>query len=213
MGTAGVRPVKVTFGTFPGVHLEMPLPPLADRPDRDLMLAVRAGDLAALDTLFARHHLRLYGFLARLTGDRAMAEDLVQEVFLRVLRARARYHGDGSFMAWLFRIARNLAAGHRASRRDTLSLEDAGDAGAVELDPIGAMDTAEDLARLERALVALAPQHREVLLLRGVEDLSHREVGEVLGCTEGAARVRVHRALTALRHTWIAQNGGPARVQ
>jgi RNA polymerase sigma factor (sigma-70 family) len=191
----------------------MPLPPIADRTDRDLMLAVRGGDLAALDALFVRHHGRLYGFLARLTGNRATAEDLVQEVFLRVLRARERYHGDGSFTAWLFRIARNVAAGEYGTRRETMPLDDMVDVGAAESDPIGEMETAEDLARLERALLAVAPQHREVLLLRGVEDLSHREVGEVLGCTEGAARVRVHRALNALRNVWIDQNGGSVHVQ
>jgi RNA polymerase sigma factor (sigma-70 family) len=191
----------------------MPLPPIADRTDRDLMLAVRGGDLAALDALFVRHHGRLYGFLARLTGNRATAEDLVQEVFLRVLRARERYHGDGSFTAWLFRIARNVAAGEYGTRRETMPLDDRVDVGAAESDPIGEMETAEDLARLERALLAVAPQHREVLLLRGVEDLSHREVGEVLGCTEGAARVRVHRALNALRNVWIDQNGGSVHVQ
>jgi RNA polymerase sigma factor (sigma-70 family) len=186
----------------------MPLPPIADRTDRDLMLAVRGGDLAALDALFVRHHGRLYGFLARLTGNRATAEDLVQEVFLRVLRARERYHGDGSFTAWLFRIARNVAAGEYGTRRETMPLDDMVDVGAAESDPIGEMETAEDLARLERALLAVAPQHREVLLLRGVEDLSHREVGEVLGCTEGAARV-----LNALRNVWIDQNGGSVHVQ
>jgi RNA polymerase sigma factor (sigma-70 family) len=191
----------------------MPLPPIADRTDRDLMLAVRGGDLAALDALFVRHHGRLYGFLARLTGNRATAEDLVQEVFLRVLRARERYHGDGSFTAWLFRIARNVAAGEYGTRRETMPLDDMVDVGAAESDPIGEMETAEDLARLERALLAVAPQHREVLLLRGVEDLSHREVGEVLGCTEGAARVRVHRALNAIRNVWIDQNGGSVHVQ
>ena len=213
VGDGGDRPLKVTFGTISGVHLEMPLPPATERTDRDLMLAVRAGDLPALDALFARHHRRLFGFLARLTGNRTVAEDLVQEVFLMVLRGRERYHGEGSFVAWLFTIARNVAAGHHASRRETISLDDVDEVGAIESDPIASLESAEELARLERALVGLAPHHREVLLLRGVEDLSHKEVGEVLGCTEGAARVRVHRALHALRLAWIAQNGEPARVQ
>ena len=95
----------------------------ADYSDRQLMLAARAGELAALDALFLRHHRRLYGFLARLTGDRHAAEDLVQEVFLKVLRFRTTYTGDGEFVAWLFRIARNVAADHYDRRRESLSLD------------------------------------------------------------------------------------------
>ena len=79
--------------------------PLPGPPDRDLMLAVRRGDLQALDTLFARHHRRLYGFLVRLTGDRDAADDLVQDVFLRLLRFRESYREDGQFKPWLYRIA------------------------------------------------------------------------------------------------------------
>jgi RNA polymerase sigma factor (sigma-70 family) len=176
--------------------------------DGDLMLRVRRGDLDALDLLFARHHRRLYAFLARLTGDRDAADDLVQDVFLRLLRFRERYREDGQFLPWLFRIARNLAADRYRDRRGSEELSadtaPASDDSAV----LDRLIENEDHQQLERALAALPMIHREVLLLRGTERLSHRDLATALNCTEGAARVRVHRALAALRREWHAMAGG-----
>ena len=171
------------------------------------MRAVRRGELAALDTLFARHHRRLYGFLVRLTGDRDAADDLVQDVFLRLLRFKESFRDDGQFVPWLFRIARNLAADRYRDSRATMSLDqhEAGtDGDAAALDSLIAT---ENHQQLERALAALPVTHREVLLLRGVEQLSHRELAIALRCSEGAARVRVHRALAALKREWHATAG------
>lgn len=186
------------------------MPGSPERTDRELMLAVRDGDLGALDTLFARHHTRLYAFLARLTGDTGTAEDLVQEVFLRLLRFRERYAGDGEFISWLYRIARNLATDDHRRRRETVPLEilELPDDGAPL--PLERLTLEERQAQLERALAALPATHREVLLLRGVEGLSHRDVAEVLGCSEGAVRVRMHRAVAALKRQWSAMNGETA---
>jgi RNA polymerase sigma factor (sigma-70 family) len=169
--------------------------------DRDLMLAVRSGQLGALDAIFVRHSARIHAFLARLTGDRDAADDLVQDVFLRVLRYRARYDGSGDFVAWLFRIARNTAATCHARRREVPAL--AVDAAPTDdLSTLDQMISDEHHAQLGRALAALPFAHREVLLLRGTEGLPHRAVAEALGCSEGAARVRLSRALVALREQW-----------
>ena len=171
------------------------------------MLAVRRGDLEALDALFARHHRRLYGFLVRLTGDRDAADDLVQDVFLRLLRFRESYREDGQFVPWLFRIARNLAADRHRGSREAISL-DVSDVrtpeSALALD---LLIQHEDHQQLERALAALPPPQREVLLLRGVEQMSHREMATALRCSEAAARVRLHRALAALKRVWHATAG------
>ena len=184
----------------------MNAPPLPD--DRILMLAVRRGELQALDALFARHHRRLYGFLVRLTGDRDAADDLVQDVFLRLLRFRESYREDGQFVPWLFRIARNLAAVRSRDSRASIPLDgserDASDASAT----LEQLIHTEDHQQLERALAALPLSQREVLLLRGVEQMSHREMATALRCSEAAARVRLHRALAALKRVWHATAGG-----
>jgi RNA polymerase sigma-70 factor (ECF subfamily) len=182
---------------------------LTERTDQELMLAARAGELDALDLLFVRHHRRLYGFLARLTGDRHVAEDLVQEVFLRLLRFRTSYSGDGSFVAWLFRIARNVAADQFARRRAVDPIDP--DTAAVdEPSALDRMVTDERRERYERALRTLPAEHREALLLRGTEGLPYRDVAAALGCSEGAARVRVHRALVAIKRTLHALAGDTA---
>lgn len=164
------------------------------------MLAVRDGDAAALDRLFARHHRRLYGFLVRMTGDRHAAEDLVQEAFLRLLRHRETYQPSGRFEAWLFRIGRNLAHDHHRGRHATIPLDDAGELEPVEPDAPRLLEGDDARRALEQAMASLPIQHREVLLLRGVEGLTNEEIASVLGCSDGAARVRIHRATAALRN-------------
>src|SRR5687767_15879776 len=120
------------------------------------MTAVRSGDLAKLGILFERYHLPLFDFLARVTGDRTAAEDLVQDVFVRILKYRATYRDGGSFETWLFRIARNARADHFRRRMVTESL--AGDAltrpepGAG---PAQQLEQARTAARLRRALLML----------------------------------------------------------
>jgi RNA polymerase sigma-70 factor (ECF subfamily) len=171
------------------------------------MLTVRDGQLGALDTLFLRHSARVHAFLARLLGDRDAADDLVQDVFLRVLKYRARYDGSGEFITWLFRIARNVAASHHAGRRDSEPLAIDGNA-ADDPSALDLIVSEEDFEQLGRAMAALPFAHREVLLLRGTEGLAHRAVAEALGCTEGAARVRLTRALAALKREWLIIAGG-----
>src|SRR5262245_493083 len=85
--------------------------------DEALMQAVRDGDLAKLGVLFERHHRSLFDFLCRVTGDRAKAEDLVQDVFVRMLKYRATYRDDGRFETWMFHLARNARADYFRLRR------------------------------------------------------------------------------------------------
>jgi RNA polymerase sigma-70 factor, ECF subfamily len=84
--------------------------------DEDLMRAVRAGDLAKLGVLFDRYHAPLFDFLSRMTGNAAAAEDLVQDIFVRILKYRSTYRDDGRFETWLFRIARNARADYFRTR-------------------------------------------------------------------------------------------------
>jgi RNA polymerase sigma-70 factor (ECF subfamily) len=183
------------------------MPPPSSRTDHELMEAVQRGDTASLDALFTRHHERLFSFLSRWTGDAHTAEDLVQETFLKLLHRPERYHHEGEFLAWLFRVARNLAVdGYRERHPETGIDSDAvlADDRPLALDRL---TTEERQNQLEDALAALPLAHREVLLLRGINGLGARDIGLVLNCTEGAARVRLHRATAALRQAWHARHG------
>jgi RNA polymerase sigma factor (sigma-70 family) len=184
------------------------MPALTGPTDQQLMERARRGDLAALDAIYSRHQPRIYAFLARWLGDDDAAQDLVQETFLRVLRQPAKAPRHDDLAPWLLRIARNLAIDrYRHDRRlqFTDDVDATTDPGPLPLDRL---TNAERSAQLATALGAISPAHREVLLLRSVEGLDHRAIGETIGCTEGTARVRVHRATVALRAEWHARFGG-----
>lgn len=172
------------------------------RPDHELMLAVRGGDLDCLGELFARHHRNLFGFLYKLTGSRVGAEDLAQTVFQRMLKYRHSYRDTGSFTAWMYHLARRCAADDyrktQAAPRgvDPAELTAHADTGPQPADLIAA---SEDQALVQAALLQLDAESRAVLLLSRIQELSFVEVAEVLGCSVGTARVRAHRALHALR--------------
>ena len=93
--------------------------------DEQLMRAVRDGDLSRLGILFERYHLPLFDFLSRMTGNPGVAEDLVQDIFVRVLKYRATFRDEGTFETWLYRIARNARVDYFKSRRPSESIEDA----------------------------------------------------------------------------------------
>jgi RNA polymerase sigma-70 factor (ECF subfamily) len=165
------------------------------------MLAFQAGDDAAFDALFARWAGRVLHFVERMVGEASVAEDLVQETFVRVWRARGRYQPEARFSTWLFTIAGNVARNElrRPFRRAPHAPE--GDALALAAD--GAPADAQVHARregkaLEAALAALPPRQREALWLRAVEGLSYAEVAAALATSEMSVKALIHRARAAL---------------
>jgi RNA polymerase sigma factor (sigma-70 family) len=175
-------------------------------PDHELMLAVRDGDLDCLGELFERHHGPLYGYLAKLTGNRAAAEDISQTVFQRMLKYRHTYRDQGSFTAWMYHLARRCASDHyHKSASAPLAVDPSTLEGHAD-DSRGADEAAassDDHALLHRALGRLAQADREVLLLSRLQELTFAEVATILECSVGAARVRAHRALRTLRDHYL----------
>jgi RNA polymerase sigma-70 factor (ECF subfamily) len=167
--------------------------------DEDAMRRVAAGESAALAVLFDRHKARLFAFLYHLVGDRATAEDLLGETFLRLYQARARYRSGNGFTPWLFAIARNLALGELRRRgvaaraQQRLILETPADSCADALDQ-EAMAT-----KVRAALAGLPEEQRSALVLKEYQQMDYREIAQVLGCSEQAARARTYRARLALR--------------
>jgi RNA polymerase sigma factor (sigma-70 family) len=168
--------------------------------DEWLMRAVRDGDLTRLGVLFERHHRPLFDFLYRMTGDRGAAEDLVQDVFVRMLRYRATYRDDGRFETWMFRIARNARADHFRKQGAAVYVpEDGMDWASDEPGPASLLERARDMARLKRALQALREDRRELIVLVRYQGMSHEQVGAILGVDPGTVKVRFHRAIKELR--------------
>ena len=182
--------------------------------DHDLMLAVRAGELGRLGDLFERHHRRLYGFLARFIGNRDAAEDLVQIVFQRILKYRHTYRDEGKFSAWLYHLARRVAADHyrRSARQPTPT--DPADFDRVSDEVTASAGesaaTRDDLSIMQTALEELPLEQREILVLHRFQHLPHQQIAKLLNISTGAAKVRVHRALAALRDRFFRLSHRPS---
>jgi RNA polymerase sigma factor (sigma-70 family) len=164
--------------------------------DEEVMLQVRNGKEEMLGVLFERYHTPLFNFYARLMGDRALSEDLVQEVFLRILRYRETYRPGTPFRPWMYQIARNARMDHyrRTPREEVFTPEQAG----VVVPPDSAQQV-EESALLHRALMQLSEERREVLILARFQELKYTEIARLLGCELNTVKTRVHRALHDLR--------------
>lgn len=157
-------------------------------------------DRAAFGALYRRYIDRVYGYCFYLLGDHHDAEDATERTFMAALAAIDRYRDEGStFRSWLFRIAHNqlVNALRSRGRRRARSLDDVPEP-VDDVDPAGVVGIAEESRRLRRALEALPEDRRQVVILRFVDGLSAREIGVVLGRSEGAVRVLQHRALRQL---------------
>jgi RNA polymerase sigma-70 factor (ECF subfamily) len=170
------------------------------------MIAVRAGEIRQLGELFERYHRRLYGFFVRLTNQRSASEDLVQIVFYRILKYRHTYRDEGKFSAWIYHLARKVAADHFRKHAATPAPVDPADLHE-QPDPAPPPSeqaaTAEDVTLLRTALARLPLEHREVLVLSRLQHLEHKEIARLFDCSVGAVKVRAHRALKELRDVYF----------
>jgi RNA polymerase sigma-70 factor (ECF subfamily) len=177
--------------------------------DEALMTAVRDGDLAKLGLLFERYHAQLFDFLGWMTGDRTAAEDLVQDIFVRILKYRATYRDGGSFETWLYRIARNARADYFRTRQPLEALDgEAMQRPEPGLNPARRLEADRDRARLTRALLQLREDKRELIVLARYRGMSHDQIAGLLGVEPGAIKVRIHRALRELRDIFLQLSDG-----
>ncbi|HSD22475.1 MAG TPA: RNA polymerase sigma factor [Anaeromyxobacter sp.] len=186
----------------------------AEESDERLMLRFQAGDAPAFEVLVRRHRTPVFSFLVRLTGDRARAEDLCQEVFLKVVKASRTWEERARFRTWVYAIARNLAVdeARRAAFRRAEPLDAPGGAAAHPADdppPDAAAEAALLRPKLEAALAALPPEQREVFLLREYAGLRFAEIADVTGTPENTVKSRMRYALEALREGLAALGVGP----
>ena len=170
--------------------------------DNQVMMKVKSGDTADLGILFERYHRMLFRFFYRLNQNAVISEDLVQNVFERILRYRHRFRGDGEFKAWLFQIARNVNYDQvrKKGNRPQETIEDWQD-HIIDQSPDqqALMMKKEELDLLQQSLQNLDPEKREIIVLSKLQGLKYRKIGELLGLTEGAVKVKVFRALKALK--------------
>ena len=165
------------------------------------MIKVRDGDLDKLGLLFERYKKPLFSFFVTLVRDRELSEDLVQNTFFRIMKYRHLFRGDGDFKSWMFHIARNVKNDQFRKNRVLASEK-------VEKweERIGHNENrdAEWMAESEHHMLAVAldrlpEDKREILMLSKYQDKKYKEIGDLLGCSEGAVKVKVFRALQELK--------------
>jgi RNA polymerase sigma-70 factor (ECF subfamily) len=167
--------------------------------DEELMLQVRSGEGEMLGVLFERYHGPLFKFYARLMGDRTLSDDLVQEVFLRILRHRDTYQPGTPFRPWMYQIARNARMDHyrKTPRQESFAPD--------MVPPVLPLDSAQqeqEAVLLHRALMQLSEERREVLILARFQELKYTEIARVVGCELNTVKTRIHRALQDLREAF-----------
>ncbi|WP_046244114.1 RNA polymerase sigma factor [Hymenobacter terrenus] len=170
------------------------------------MLRVKAGDVDRMGLLFERYNRQLFGFLYHMLGRADTSEDLVQNVFYRMLKYRHTFTGDGEFRAWMYHLARNVLADYIKKNRHAAHHTDVDNlaehlSGGSSAD--AALEQAQEVALLHQALGRLSPENREVLVLSRFQEMKYAEIARVLDTTEGAVKVRVHRAMNELKATYL----------
>ena len=170
--------------------------------DNEIMLRVKAGEIDKLGILYERYKKRIFGFFYHMNGDKTQSEDLVQNVFVRVLSYKHSYKAQKSFASWIFQIARNVNYDAFGSRKKNLSSADSlqkVEKFAHPEDIHAQIVLGEDLSTLRTALSKLSVEKREFLVLSKLKGLRYREIADIMECTEGNARTKVHRALHELK--------------
>lgn len=165
------------------------------------MLAYRQGDAGAFEALYARHKGPLYRFVLRAVKERALAEELYQEVWMRVIEARSRYEAQAKFTTWLYAIAHNRLADHWRKRGfELVDVADVDDPPAPRgFEPQARAEGRADLRRFAAALEALPAAQREAFLLHAEAGMMVGEIAAATGATQEAAKSRVRYALARLR--------------
>jgi RNA polymerase sigma factor (sigma-70 family) len=158
-------------------------------PDPRTLARAREGDLGAFEELVRQYQADVWRFAFHFTRDRAMAEDVTQEAFLRAFRFLRTFRGDSKFTSWLFRIARNCAMDALRSRKSTIAKEPP--------PPVGPPDP-EVRLELASALSAVSDEHRQPFLLIEVFGMSYQEAADVLHLRVGTVKSRMHRARQAM---------------
>src|SRR5919106_3416611 len=190
-------------------------PELQEQLER-LVAAAREGDRAAFDELVRRTYVDTYTLAVRLTGNEEDARDVVQEAYLRAWKGIRRFRGDAQFSTWMYRITANAAATlvqkRRRRRVESLETVDEPIEASLEAQPQAAVEAGVGMEALARAVEALPPKLRAIVVLKDVYGLPHEAIAEELGISVAAAKVRLHRGRKRLRELLDEYEGRSARA-
>jgi RNA polymerase sigma-70 factor, ECF subfamily len=182
--------------------------------DQELMAVVQGGDYSPASEIYDRYSARIYNFAFRFLKNAEAAEDATQEVFVKMLKHANQFHGDAKLSTWLFSITANWCrdylrkADNKAKESDDVLVTLP---APNELSPERKLELRENEVRVRKALDALTPEQREAILLSRYQGLSYAEIAQIAGCSEGAVKTRVFRAMETLKKALTGQGSGGDR--
>jgi RNA polymerase sigma-70 factor, ECF subfamily len=181
----------------------------APQSDRALAIAAAKGDMAAFETLYARHNRRVYSLCLRMTQNEAEAEDLTQEAFIQVFRKIGSFRGESAFTTWLHRLTVNQVLMH--FRKRSVKLERTTEEGETPDQVVRGTENPNSMPVLDRialdnALKQLPPGYRTVFVLHDIEGHEHEEIAKILGVAVGTSKSQLHKARMKLRGILKTQN-------
>jgi RNA polymerase sigma-70 factor, ECF subfamily len=182
--------------------------------DQELMRIVQAGDYSPASEIYDRYSGRIYNFAFRFLRNAEAAEDATQEVFVKMLRHANQFHGDAKLSTWLFSITANWCRDYlrKADNRNKESDDVLVTLPApAEHSPDRTLEQRENEQRVRRALATLTAEQREAILLSRYQGLSYAEIAQIAGCSEGAVKTRVFRAMETLKKTLAGEARGGDR--
>jgi RNA polymerase sigma-70 factor, ECF subfamily len=203
MGSVGAQPTAETHPPMSGSA--------AGLTDADVMLRVKAGDESAFEYLVQKYRRAMVGFMFRLSHNAAAAEDLAQEVFLRVYRSRAGYEASAKFTTWLYRIATNLAVNHARDTRherpeNMVSLDEPDEETGTTMDVADSSLTVEQnilrrerMAAIRAKVQGLPERQRLAVIMHKYQQMNYKQIAEVLKLSESATKSLLFRAYETLR--------------
>ena len=173
--------------------------------DEQLMLNAKTGEMRCISILFDRYNVRLYNFFYQQTRDKGLSEDLTQNVFERVIKYRNKYENRSNFASWIFTIARNVHMDIYKKKRHDLP----GDEKVLYMAEINSPAESKESIhedRLKKALRMLSPDQQQMIYLTRFEKMKYSEVAEIMNCSEGALKVKVHRTMKDLKNVFFKIN-------
>jgi len=165
------------------------------------MLAIATGKLELMTILFERYNLRIYNFFKKMTQNKMVSEDLTQDVFIKVIKYRASYN-QGNFAAWIYTIARNIFSTHyqKTKKERAIVIDD----DKLESDETTISESRQEaLDHLQKALQKLSKADRELIVMHRFQEIKYQQIAEIIGSTENAVKVKVHRALKKLKEIYF----------
>jgi len=177
--------------------------------DNEVMLKVKDGDLRRMDLLFRRYRDPLFAFVFRMTNQREASEDMVQNVFYRMIRSRHTFTGNGEFRTWMYHLARNVVKDYykkdaRNGNHLDIAVFDEKMRGDDDADR--QLEKQQDIRLLQTALQKLSTEDREIIILSRFHELKYYEIAKIMDSTVGAVKTRMHRAMNQLK-TMLLKSG------